>query len=42
MGLQLIGPPQGDTFLLQVAAAYEAASLELMQKAPTTAYAATH
>jgi amidase len=40
MGLQLIGPPQGDTFLLQVAAAYEETSLELMHKAPITAYTA--
>jgi amidase len=35
MGLQLIGPPQGDSFLLKVAAAYEDTSLELMNKTPT-------
>jgi amidase len=35
MGLQLIGPPQGDSLLLKVAAAYEDTSLELMKRTPT-------
>ena len=35
MGLQLIGPPQGDSLLLKVASAYEDTSLELMKTTPT-------
>jgi amidase len=34
MGLQLIGPPQGDAALLQAAAGYEAASAELFARRP--------
>jgi len=34
MGLQLIGPPQGDSLLLKVAAAYEDTSLELIALTP--------
>jgi amidase len=34
MGLQLMGRPQGDAALLQVAAAYEAASADLLAKRP--------
>ena len=34
MGLQLMGRPQGDAALLQVAAAYEAANVELLAKRP--------
>ena len=34
MGLQLVGRPQGDAALLQVAAAYEAAHADLLQKRP--------
>jgi len=34
MGLQLIGRPQGDVALLQVAAAYEASSAELLAQRP--------
>jgi Asp-tRNA(Asn)/Glu-tRNA(Gln) amidotransferase A subunit family amidase len=34
MGLQLIGKPQGDFELLQVAYAYEQAAQELIQKQP--------
>jgi Asp-tRNA(Asn)/Glu-tRNA(Gln) amidotransferase A subunit family amidase len=35
MGLQLMGRPQGDAALLQVAAAYEAANVDLLAKRPT-------
>jgi amidase len=34
MGLQLMGRPQGDAALLQVAAAYEAATLDLLAQRP--------
>jgi amidase len=34
MGLQLMGRPQGDAELLQIAAAYEAANAELLAKRP--------
>jgi amidase len=34
MGLQLIGKPQGDFELLQVAHAYEQAAQSLIQKRP--------
>jgi amidase len=34
MGLQLMGRPQGDAALLQVAAAYEAANLDLLAQRP--------
>lgn len=34
MGLQLIGRPQGDAELLDIAAAYEAANIELLAKRP--------
>jgi len=34
MGLQLIGRPQGDAELLQIAAAYEAANTDLLAKRP--------
>jgi amidase len=34
MGLQLMGRPQGDAALLQVAAAYEAANADLLAKRP--------
>jgi amidase len=37
MGLQLIGKPQGDVALLQVAAAYEAVRGDWLQKRPAQA-----
>ncbi len=37
MGLQLIGPPQGDLPLLQLAARYEAAAQELLARRPAVA-----
>jgi amidase len=35
MGLQLIGKPQGDFELLQVAHAYEMAAQDLIQRRPS-------
>lgn len=35
MGLQLIGPPQGDSALLQIAAAYETTIKELLDRRPS-------
>ena len=37
MGIQLIGKPQGDVALLEVAAAYEAVRSELLQRRPAAA-----